>query len=824
MSTPVPRNSSEEDHAADRVLRILHLEDSPLDAELISVRLRADGLSCEINLVDEERGFREGLRRQGLDLILADYSLPLFDGMSALAIARQVCPDIPFLFVSGAIGEEQAIETLMAGAVDYVLKQRLDRLVPSVGRALREAEERTQRRRAEQSLRESEDHLRLAIEAGGIGVWDWDVVGDQLIWSDRCKALFGLRSDAQISSTIFESLLHPDDREQAWQVLNRCLEQHRDYSAEYRIVWPDGSVHWILDKGQAVYGPAGQTVHVHGVVMDITERRQAHDQLEIRVGERTAELAQANAALKAEVAERKRAETELRRVNKALRILSECNQILVRSPDEAHLLRSICQVAVDFGGYQMVWVGEAQHDEQRSVQPLAWAGCDEGYLEQMQITWADTERGCGPTGKAVRTGHAVVQRNLACSPEFAPWRAEALKRGWVISMAAPLVIDGRIYGAMSFYSADPGAFDEAEVRLLQELADDLAFGLSSLRLRGERQRALEALQASEERNRRIVETAEEGIWVLDDADNTLFINQKMARMLCYAVEEVVGTPILAYVDERDRPFVENALRRRRAGIKDTQDVRFRGRDGSELWVILAGAPIFDEAGRYQGALKMATDITERKRLERSIAEISTLEQQRMGRDLHDVLGQNLTGISFLSKILEQKLDALAMTEAQDAVEIGRLATLTNKQVRSLARGLSPVELTAANFEARIREFAIGVQDIFSISCACQCDGHIRIPGDETAVHLYRIAQEAVNNAVKHGKARNIMIQLMEEGGRGMLIVQDDGRGMPKDSEKHNGMGLRIMNYRASAIGGQLRFRSNANNGTVVICSFDSPGR
>ncbi len=637
-------NTANQDTPGGSTLRLLHLEDNRLDAELVGAELSAGGLTCQVRVVDTEKDFAAALRTDPPHLILADYSLPGFDGMAALQIVRRVCPQVPFLFVSGAIGEEQAIETLKAGAVDYVLKQRLQRLVPSVRRALAEAQERLQRRRAEESLRQSQEHLR-----------------------------------------------------------------------------------------------------------------RARDELEVRVRERTRQLAQTNNALEAEVAERTRAEAELRRLNRALRILSEANQILIRATDENHLLAAICRAAVEFGGYQVAWVGRAENNPERTVRPVAWAGCEDGVLDRMGIAWSDSPAGSGPTGRAIRSGHPAVMHNIPATVEHASWREEVIRRGIMSALAVPLAVEGRMFGAVTFYSPDAEAFDNAEVRLLQELADDLAYGLAALRLRIERQQALEALQASEEGYRRIVETAEEGVWGLDEADSTTFVNQKMARMLGYTTEEILGTPILSYVDQRDRSAAEGGLPAPR---------RYQGQLRHPLpppgWRGALGhpgrAPILDETGRYVGCLTMATDITERKRLEQSIAEISSLEQQRIGRDLHDVLGQNLTGMSFLSKILEQKLESLAMPEAQDAVEIGRLATLTNKQVRSLARGLAPVDLTAANFQAKIQEFTVGVQDIFGISCVCQCDSRVRIPDDDTAGHLYRIAQEAVNNAVKHGKAHNVMIQ------------------------------------------------------------------
>lgn len=150
-------------------LRLLHLEDNPVDAELVIATLTEAGLTCAAQRVDTRTTFLASLKTGAIDLILADYSLPGFDGMSALALARQYAPEVPFLFVSALIGEELAIEAMHQGATDYVLKQRLRRLAPSVQRALRERDERRERQRAEQALRQSEKQFRQAQKMEAVG-------------------------------------------------------------------------------------------------------------------------------------------------------------------------------------------------------------------------------------------------------------------------------------------------------------------------------------------------------------------------------------------------------------------------------------------------------------------------------------------------------------------------------------------------------------------------------------------------------------------------------------------------------------------------------
>ncbi|HLH41700.1 MAG TPA: SpoIIE family protein phosphatase [Bryobacteraceae bacterium] len=192
--------------------------------------------------------------------------------------------------------------------------------------------------------------------------------------------------------------------------------------------------------------------------------------------------------------ERRRAEAALLRSNRAHRTLSDCNQVLIRATDERTLLEQICQLIVEEAGYRFCWVGRAEQDEAKSVRALAKAGFDAGYLDMLDITWADSQRGWGPTGACIRTGHTQLVRSFATDPRVVPWRAEALKRGYASALAIPLVVDGKTFGALTIYSGDSEAFGAEEVALLTELAGDLGYGITALHVRAERQRAEEEIR------------------------------------------------------------------------------------------------------------------------------------------------------------------------------------------------------------------------------------------------------------------------------------------------------------------------------------------
>lgn len=217
-------------------------------------------------------------------------------------------------------------------------------------------------------------------------------------------------------------------------------------------------------------------------------------------------------------------------------------------------------------------------------------------------------------------------------------------------------------------------------------------------------------------------------------------------------------------------------------------------------------------------LVLVRDVTERKRLEREIIETSSREQQRIGQDLHDGLGQHLTGITFLTKVLERKLDTKAPEEAKEAAEIGRLVLQALAQTRNLARGLFPAELERNGLMAALRELAGSVERTCGVRCTVHACETVTLGDNVLATHVFRIAQEAINNSVKHGKAKNIEAAIRSRGDEIELTVTDDGSGFSPEA-KMDGLGMRIMHYRARRIGGTLEMAVTETGGTRVTCLF-----
>jgi signal transduction histidine kinase len=254
-------------------LRILYLEDGPGDAELVQETLAGDGIECQITRVETKADFITALEQGGFDLILADYTLPSFDGLSALKIAQQDWPHVPFVFVSGTSGEEVAIEALKIGATDYVFKNRLPRIVLSVQRALREAEERIDLTRAEEALRRSEAYLAEAQKLSHTGSFGWDVSSGKIYWSQETFRIFEYDPPAEPTLESIIHRTHPEDRALLRQAIDRILQERKHFDFEHRLLMPSGSVKYLRVVGHPSKGESGNFEYM-GAVMDISDLKR----------------------------------------------------------------------------------------------------------------------------------------------------------------------------------------------------------------------------------------------------------------------------------------------------------------------------------------------------------------------------------------------------------------------------------------------------------------------------------------------------------------------------------------------------------------------
>lgn len=254
------------------------------------------------------------------------------------------------------------------------------------------------------------------------------------------------------------------------------------------------------------------------------------------------------------------------------------------------------------------------------------------------------------------------------------------------------------------------------------------------------------------------------------------------------------------------------------GVPFEMEFRLTRPDGAVRYLQSMGEPVRDGEGRLIRLIGTVLDVTERKELQQEILQISELERRRIGHDLHDGICQHLAGIELMCQALEQELTKRSKPAARQASNIAQHVRQAIHHARGVARGLSPVAVEENGLMVALQDLAENIRQMFKVDCVFRCDHHVLIRDNSTAVHLFRIAQEAVSNAIKHGRAGRIEIHLASLPDRVVLGVSDDGAGLEATPPAHRGMGLRVMQYRADVIKGSLVIQKNANGGTTVACS------
>jgi diguanylate cyclase (GGDEF)-like protein/PAS domain S-box-containing protein len=429
---------------AQPTIRVLLTEDVAADAELEVRELKRAGLRIEHRIVDAEESFERALREFSPDVILSDFSMPDFDGMAALALARELAPDTPFIFVSGTIGEEYAIRALKNGATDYVVKSNLVRLPAAVERAISEARERREKRRAEIELEIARERLTSIFQSLPDMLWSVDLHTDQIIYvSPAARAIFGREPEVFLNDPdLWLEVVHAEDRQlvrAAWDGLKRG----EPFDLDYRTVHPDGTQRWVNDRARMVNGADGAPERIDGVVRDITERVEQ--------------------------------DRKLVRLQRIREVIGALNAAIVRIRDREALFQEFCRIAVAQGGFVLSRIIEIDRDGKARV--AAHTDPDARTFQGMVDAYNRDPAGAKSLfALAARSGKQVISDDIANDPRV-PNRAELTREGNYALALLPAVVDGRTACIVVLRAREAGFFDQEEVRLLTEMVSNIAFAL-----------------------------------------------------------------------------------------------------------------------------------------------------------------------------------------------------------------------------------------------------------------------------------------------------------------------------------------------------------
>ncbi|HVY05438.1 MAG TPA: EAL domain-containing protein [Burkholderiales bacterium] len=425
-------------------LRVLFVEDVQVDADLEIRELRRTGMKVDYRRVETEPAFLEAIGDFKPDIILSDFSMPAFDGMAALGIAQANCPHIPFLFVSGTLGEEYAIRALQKGASDYVLKTNLIRLPAAVTRAIAEAKDKVDRRAVQGELERARQQLSSIVEALDDAVWSWAIDEQRLTYiGPASRVIFGRDPEEFCTQPdLWRQVIADDDKKAVVETWRDLLAGTGSFDLEYRIVKADGEIRWINNRARLIAAKDGAPARVDGIIRDVSDRMAARQRIS--------------------------------RLTRIRALSSAVNSAIVRLRERKLLLERICEIAIDVGKFDVARVLTIDKASGR-VELVAETGARSGKFAGIVARYnANPEGGDRLLSRALKSGQTVIGDTLDTNGPAADGLGEPLRS---TTASFPLVIKENIVGTLMLNAADNQVFDQEEIRLLEELTANISFAL-----------------------------------------------------------------------------------------------------------------------------------------------------------------------------------------------------------------------------------------------------------------------------------------------------------------------------------------------------------
>jgi PAS domain S-box-containing protein len=781
-------------------IRVLYVDDSPFDRKLVRDALERDQSGLQVLEASSHEAFEARMAKADFDIVVTDCNVLGFESLRVLDTVQTISPRTPVILLTGTGSEEVAVEAMKRGVADYIVKTpaHIRQLPRTIRNVLRERHYLEVQAAMAHESRESEARFQALVEGALQGIAIASANGIRLFANRAFARIFGYDDPRELIGQEVGRLVAPHERErlEGYRIA-RLRGEEVPAHYEYRGLRKDGSLIWLQNAvTPVIWGgePAVQTA-----VIDITSRKQAEEALQER-------LRQFDAV-----------RTVALEITRELDLITVLNLIVRRAVE----LLGVHQA----GGAIWLWDDTAQ-----CLSLAAWT---------QNRAWMRGQRlrlGEGVAGTVAQQRQGLIVNNYANSPYAHPFFVK--RTGFKSALVQPLLYHDRLIGTINVsHETQQKPFGARDLDLLALFAAQAAIAIENARLYAEvrqtrdflvkditaNKRMEQALRHSEARYRTLVEGSIQGISITRGT-RLVFANPAFATIFGYEYpEELLGHDWREIVTPHEYARLTAYGQARQRGETAPSRYVFQGRrkDGALIWVETMKTLLWWEG--ELATLGTSIDITETRRLEQEILQISEHEQQRIGQDLHDDLGQRLTGMAFLGKALTQKLAARSAPEADDAATLNDLLNQALTQTRKLARGLYPMELESQGLQAALQSLAANVEALYGVSCRLREHEAWHAFDHDVAVHLYRIVQEAVINAIKHGQAQHLEISLTERPDSVLLTVRDDGCGFPAAEKQTVGLGLQIMRYRASLLGGELAIQHAAKQGTLVTCQLPKTG-
>ncbi|BAY37007.1 two-component hybrid sensor and regulator [Nostoc sp. NIES-2111] len=618
--------------------KVLAVDDDPQILALLQTLLHPWGL--QVITLDDPRQFWEKLADVNPDLLILDVEMPHTNGIEICQVVRNDSQwsELPILFLTVHNDREIVNQVFSVGADDFVSKpivgpELVTRIINRLERVklLRKVSESKGVRKIISPLTPPTPSSSLTPPTPSFTNWRTIfnaepecikiVAADGTLLDMNPAGLATIEADSGdvVTGNSVYSLIVPEYR-QAFRQFNESVCQGQAGKLEFEIITYKGNRRWMATHAVPVRNETDGNLVQLAITRDITKDKQA--------------------------------EAEIKRINRTLQTLSDCNQLLVRTQDESELLHKVCQILVDVGNYRMAWVAFGENDAQKSIRPVAQAGYEEGYLQSLNLTWADTIRGQGPTGTAIRTGQTAIIQNIETDARYEVWRCQASRRGYASSIALPLIDNDQVFGALNIYAAEANAFDADEVKLLEELTADVAYGIVALRNQRDRQLAEAALRESEERLSLTLESVNLGIWDWNLVTNKIIWSEGHARLFGIEPGKFDGSyqAFQGFIHPEDREDVEQVTKYACQQKTDyNHEFRIIWPDGSIHWIEGTGKLYYNDTGEAVRMLGIVRDVTSRKHIEATLQKVNnelelrvaerTAELVNVNRQLHSQLDE-----------------------------------------------------------------------------------------------------------------------------------------------------------------------------------------